>query len=89
MRGIYNLLRTCMRHAWEIMFEEPGNVDVLHGQHRALLDAVLKGDAERARNAAHLHLSYVRATLQQLAQRPGKPRTPKPAPARRRTAKRA
>lgn len=66
MRGIYNLLRTTMRHAWELMFREPENIAVLHGQHRAMLDAVLKGDPERARQAAHLHLNYVRETLQQL-----------------------
>jgi GntR family transcriptional repressor for pyruvate dehydrogenase complex len=83
MRGIYNLLRTCMRHAWEVMFQEPENVGVLHGQHRALLEAVLKGDPERARNAAHLHLNYVRESLQQL-DRPGRTARTKKAAARRR-----
>lgn len=87
MRGIYNLLRTCMRHAWEVMFEEPENVAVLHGQHRALLEAVLKRDPERARIAAHLHLNYVRQSLQQLG--PGRTgRAKKPAAAAKRQAAR-
>jgi GntR family transcriptional repressor for pyruvate dehydrogenase complex len=66
MRGIYNLLRTTMRHAWEVMFREPESVEMLLAQHRAMLDAVLKGDPERARNAAHLHLNFVRETLRQI-----------------------
>lgn len=69
MRGIYNLLRTCMHHAWEVMWREPGNVKMLHAQHRTMLEAVLAGDARRAADAAHLHLRYVRQSLQQLAQR--------------------
>jgi len=67
MRGLHNLLRTSMRHTWELMFRESENIGVLHGQHRSLLDAVLSGDPDRARNAAHLHLSYVRESLQQLS----------------------
>ncbi|HEU0203051.1 MAG TPA: FCD domain-containing protein [Burkholderiaceae bacterium] len=69
MRGIYNLLRTSMHHAWEVMFKEPESVRMLHEQHRALLDAVLGGDIDRARDAAHLHLNFVRESLLQL----GKP----------------
>lgn len=79
MRGIYNLLRTLMHHAWQVMYAEPENLRVLHGQHRALLDAVLAGDSERARNAAHLHLSFVRESLLQL-------NPPPPAPSARRAA---
>ena len=65
MRGIYNLLRMCMHHAWEVMYREPDSVRLLHEQHKAMLEAVLAGNADRAREAAHLHLSFVRETLQQ------------------------
>jgi GntR family transcriptional repressor for pyruvate dehydrogenase complex len=65
MRGIYNLLRMCMHHAWDVMYREPGSVRLLHEQHKAMLDAILAGNADRAREAAHLHLSFVRETLQQ------------------------
>jgi len=65
MHGLHNLLNTTMRHAWEVMYREPDSVRVLHDQHRALLDAVLSGDAGVARDAAHLHLNYVRQTLLQ------------------------
>jgi len=73
MHGLHNLLNTTMRHAWEVMFREPDSVRVLHEQHRALLDAVLSGDASLARDAAHLHLNYVRHTLQQRAHPADKP----------------
>jgi GntR family transcriptional regulator, transcriptional repressor for pyruvate dehydrogenase complex len=65
MHGLHNLLRATMRHAWDVMYREPESVRVLHEQHHTLLDAMLAGDAELARDAAHLHLSYVRETLQQ------------------------
>ncbi|HET7527591.1 MAG TPA: FCD domain-containing protein, partial [Burkholderiaceae bacterium] len=70
MHGLHNLLNTTMRHAWEVMYREPDSVRVLQAQHRALLDAVLGGDPHIARDAAHLHLNYVRQTLLQQAQAP-------------------
>jgi DNA-binding FadR family transcriptional regulator len=69
MRGVYNLLRMCMHHAWETMFPEPDSIRLLHEQHKAVLDAVIAGDPERAQEAAHLHLSFVRESLQQLEAR--------------------
>lgn len=77
MHGIHNLLRTSMRHAWELMHEHPEQVEQLKAQHRAILDAVLASDAPRARKAAHQHLDYVRDMLQQQG---------RTAPARRRRA---
>jgi GntR family transcriptional repressor for pyruvate dehydrogenase complex len=65
MRGIHGLLRASMRHAWDVMYAEPHSVRALHGQHRALLDAVVGGDPGRARQAAQLHLEYVRQSLEQ------------------------
>jgi GntR family transcriptional repressor for pyruvate dehydrogenase complex len=65
MRGIHNLLRACMHHAWDVMYREPVSLRLLHEQHKALLDAILEGDPDRAREAAHLHLSFVRETLGQ------------------------
>lgn len=65
MRGIYNLMRTSMHHAWEVLYEDAEGVRLLHDQHRAMLEAIVAGDADRAREAAHLHLSFVRESLQQ------------------------
>ncbi len=79
MHGLHNLLRTSMRHAWEVMQHEPGHVELIRGQHRALLDAVLDGDAERARDAAHLHLNFLRETLLQVGSS-ARGKQPAPAP---------
>lgn len=65
MHGLHNLLRTSMRHMWDLMYAEPDSLSVVRGQHQALLDAVVAGDADRARDAAHLHLHYVRESLAQ------------------------
>ena len=70
MRGIYNLMRTSMHHAWEVLYEDADSVRLLHGQHRAMLGAIIAGDPDRAREAAHLHLSFVRESLQQSTARP-------------------
>jgi len=69
MHGLHNLLRTTMRHSWQVMFRESESTQLVQGQHRALLQAVLEGDPERARNAAHLHLNFVQETLLQLEPR--------------------
>jgi GntR family transcriptional repressor for pyruvate dehydrogenase complex len=73
MHGLHNLLRTSMRHAWDVMYKEHGSTHLLHEQHRALLDAVLNGDPQSAREAAHLHLSFVRQSLLQHAPPPAAP----------------
>jgi len=78
MHGLHNLLNTTMRHAWEVMYREADSARVLHEQHRALLDAVMAGNPGLARDAAHLHLNYVRQTLLQ--------RSPAPPPAAAREA---
>lgn len=90
MHGLHNLLRTTMRHAWDVMHRESDSVRVLHEQHRTLLDAVLEGDADRARAASHLHLNFVRETLLQQSQPPAPARAKKAASgsARKRTDRR-
>jgi len=90
MHGLHNLLNTTMRHAWEVMYREPDSLRVLHEQHRALLDAVLSGDPAVARDAAHLHLNYVRHTLRQRTppmDAPGAATAPDPEAAPRRRAR--
>ncbi len=72
MHGLHNLLRTSMRHVWELMYAEAGPVQALTAQHQALLKAVLDGDAKAAGAAAHEHLQYVRERLLARAPAPAK-----------------
>ncbi|MCW5634052.1 MAG: FCD domain-containing protein [Rubrivivax sp.] len=75
MHGLHNLLQTSMRHAWEVAYAEPDGPRVLQEQHAQLLDAVLAGDASLARDAAHLHLSFVGETLLLVRRGAATPRT--------------
>jgi GntR family transcriptional repressor for pyruvate dehydrogenase complex len=77
MHGLHNLLRTSMRHVWEVMHGEPEAVQLLTQQHRALLDAVLAGDAGGAREASHLHLQFVRDSLRRHAAPKARKRAPR------------
>jgi len=64
MRGLFNLLRTSTYRFRELIFAvRDGSDRLLHEQHRAIYDAVMKGAPETAREAAHLHLSFLEATL--------------------------
>jgi GntR family transcriptional repressor for pyruvate dehydrogenase complex len=76
MHGLHNLLRTTMRHAWELMSREPEGTPLLEEQHRQLFEAIVAGDGERARTAADLHLNYVRESLLQLDGHAAKPSRP-------------
>jgi GntR family transcriptional repressor for pyruvate dehydrogenase complex len=66
MRGLVNLLRTStLRFRARIFSLHDGSAKLLHDQHRAIYEAVIKGDAPAAREAAHLHLSFIEATLRE------------------------
>lgn len=82
MRGLFNLLRTSIHRFRNRVFElGDGSEKVLHAQHRTIYQCVMRGAADEAREAAHLHLGFIQATLRQ-GDRPGDPSVP-PGPARR------
>ena len=65
-RGLMNLIRTStLRFRQRIFALHDGSKKVLHDQHRAIYQAVMKGDSAAAREAAHLHLSFIEATLRE------------------------
>lgn len=63
MRGLFELLQANISQSREKLYLSPRTFDPLLVQHRALLDGVLAGDPERARAAAHEHLSFVHTSL--------------------------
>ena len=74
MHGLMNLIRTStMQFRHHIFALRDGSQKILHGQHRAIYQAVMKGDAPAAREAAHLHLSFVEATLRETMRQPRAP----------------
>ena len=66
MRGLMNLFRTSTtRFRMQIFDMHDGSSKLLQDQHRAIHDAVVSGDPEAARDAAHLHLSFIEASLRE------------------------
>ncbi len=66
MRGLFDLLHSSVLQSRQQMFSSEDIVSRLSEQHLHLLQAILRGDAEAARNAANSHLSFVHRTTQQL-----------------------
>ncbi|WP_434032078.1 transcriptional regulator LldR [[Pseudomonas] boreopolis] len=66
MRGLFELLQTNISQSRQKLFLSPRTSEPLAVQHRALMDAILAGDAERARDAAHAHLEFVHTSLRTL-----------------------
>jgi GntR family transcriptional repressor for pyruvate dehydrogenase complex len=66
MRGLYNLLRTSAHRARETLYRQPGNVEFLRDQHRAIYEAIVARDADEARAAAQVHLGFILASVRQM-----------------------
>lgn len=68
MRGLFNLMRTTIAESLNKMHNEEGNLELVRNQHRSIYNAVIAGDADRARETAHTHLAFVESTLLHLAE---------------------
>ncbi len=66
MRGLFDLLQANISQSREKLYTSPRTFSPLSDQHREMMDAVLAGDPERARAAAHAHLEFVHTTLRGL-----------------------
>ncbi|MFC3630256.1 FCD domain-containing protein [Paracoccus angustae] len=67
MRALAGNLRSNVAANRGRMFTLPQVRDHLRDQHRAIGEAILAGDPEAARTAAHAHLAYVRRAARDLA----------------------
>ncbi len=66
MRGLFELLQANISQSREKLYLSPRTFEPLSVQHRDMMDAVLAGDPERARAAAHAHLEFVHTSLRTL-----------------------
>lgn len=62
-RGLFNLMRSNMYRAREVLYWQADNVALLDAQHEDVVKAIVAGDQDRARAAANLHLSFIQASL--------------------------
>jgi len=66
MRGLFTLLMSSISHNLEKLYTLPRVFQPLSNQHRRLMEAVLEGDPEKAKQAAQTHLVFVEESLQQM-----------------------
>lgn len=66
MRGLFDLLQNSISHNLDKLYTQPRVFEPLSAQHRELMDAVLAGDPERARQAAETHLVFVEDSLKSI-----------------------
>lgn len=66
MRGLFELLQSNISQSREQLYLSARTFMPLSAQHRAIMAAILAGDAESARAAAHDHLAFVHSSLRTL-----------------------
>ncbi|MEW7993741.1 MAG: FCD domain-containing protein [gamma proteobacterium symbiont of Clathrolucina costata] len=66
MRSLFRLLQANVQRNLNQLYKLPRIFEPLSRQHTNLLNAVLEGDPERARNAAQDHLEFVDETLHRI-----------------------
>lgn len=66
MQGLFTLLQSSISHNLEGLYTKPRVFEPLSLQHERLMNAIVEGDPERARNAAQAHLVFVEESLQQI-----------------------
>jgi len=69
MRGLFTLLSDSIVKKLETLFSSGSpSFEALNAQHSALLDAILAGEPEKARDVAFEHLVYVEDSLREMDQ---------------------
>jgi DNA-binding FadR family transcriptional regulator len=63
MRSLFDLLQVNVSQNLSVLYQEPSVFEPLSGQHEALMQAVVDGKPEAAREAVESHLEYVHETL--------------------------
>jgi DNA-binding FadR family transcriptional regulator len=66
MRGLFTLLQSSISHNLDKLYTVPRVFDPLSKQHQRLMEAIIEGDPEKARQAAQAHMVFVEESLQQI-----------------------
>ena len=66
MRGLFDLLQSSVMQSRQRMYTAPEIFQQLAVQHQAICQAIIAGDAERARSVTIHHLEFVDATMRNL-----------------------
>ncbi len=66
MHGLFELLQNSISHNLDKLYTIPRVFEPLRCQHQILMQAVLEGEPELAREAAQQHLSFVEASIKDI-----------------------
>lgn len=66
MSSLFGLLHTSISQTREKIYAVPRTFEELSAQHRAIMERIVAGDAEGARDAADVHLEFVRTTVRRV-----------------------
>ncbi len=66
MSSLFGLLHTSISQSREKIYAVPRTFEALSAQHRAIMERIVAGDADGARDAADVHLEFVRTTVRQV-----------------------
>ncbi len=66
MRGLLSLLQQSIELSFETLYTKKEVRAAIPAQHKALLEAILAGNPQEAREAAHHHIAFVEESLQEL-----------------------
>lgn len=66
MRGLFSLLQNSISHNLDKLYTIHRVFDPLSNQHRVLMEEVIAGNPEKARQAAQNHLAFVEDSLQKI-----------------------
>lgn len=66
MRNLFELLQNSISHNLDKLYTQPRVFEPLSQQHRELMEAVIAGEPERARQAAEQHLAFVEDSLKSI-----------------------
>jgi len=66
MSSLFGLLHTSISQSRQKIYAVPLTFDALSVQHRSIMDRILAGDADGARDAADVHLAFVRDTVRRV-----------------------
>jgi GntR family transcriptional repressor for pyruvate dehydrogenase complex len=72
MRSLFDLLRQELGSGLGRLRSHPEKRDALMAQHQRIYQAVIDGDADGARQAAHEHMGFIEAALHELEERAGR-----------------
>ena len=65
-RSLFDLLGKQMLSNWEQLLKDEESLAEIQSQHQYIFEAILHGDPDMARNAAHHHLSYIGRSLRDI-----------------------